>query len=151
MICGSMRSHIIDLILSFLLLGVISYRLQTKPTLQDDIPLQNENQEFFLPDDLSIIHFWAPWSKPSLRQLQLFHRFTKTHPDIQLIAVHSHLENLASVTSLKQEKGWPFSLAQTTEFPERLPYTILITKDQKIVFDKAIYYEQLLEIFERDH
>lgn len=146
-----MKSHIIDVLLSIVLLGFIGYQLQQKPILKDDIPLQNENQEVFTPKDLSIIHFWAPWSKPSIRQIQLFHRFTKTHPDIQLIAAHSNTEQADDIKAIIREKGWLFPFVQTTEFPELLPYTIIIKNDQKIVFDNAIYYEQLLEIFERDH
>lgn len=146
-----MKPHLIDLLLSLLLLGFVGYRIQQEPILQDDIPLQNENQEVFSANDLSIIHFWAPWSKPSLRQIQLFHRFTKTHPDIQLVAVHSDQETLEVIKALKLDKGWYFPFVQTAQFPAQLPYTIIIRDGQRTAFDKAIYYEQLLEIFERDH
>ena len=146
-----MKYHLVDAILSLILLGLIGYQLQKQPTLPDDIPLYTENQEVFSPKRLSIIHFWAPWSKPSLRQLQLFHRFTQTHTDIELIAAHSIEENPSTIQALKRKNGWYFSSVTTPQFPEFLPYTILVINDQKIVYDRSIYYEQLLERFDRDY
>ena len=146
-----MKSHTIDLLLSIFLLGLMSYHLQQEPILQDNIPLQNEKQDLFSPQDLSIIFFWAPWSKPSLRQIQIFHRFTQTHPDIQLVAVHSKEEDSNVIKKLKLEKGWYFPFVQTEEFPDQLPYTIIVRNGKREVFDNSIYYEQLLEVFSKDH
>ena len=146
-----MKSHITDIVLSIVLLGFIGYHLQQKPILRDDIPLQNENQEVFTPKDLSIIHFWAPWSKPSVRQLHLFHRFTQTHPDIQLIAVHSQEESPKKIIDFKIENGWYFPFAQSNILPNQLPQTIIHINEQDLYLDGSIHYERLLEIFERDH
>ena len=145
-----MKAHLTDLFLSLILFGIVAYYLQQEPSLEENIPLQDQNQETFISKDPAIVHFWAPWSKPSLRQLQLFQRFTQTHKDIALIGVHSIEEDPDQIKAVKLENGWYFPFVQAHDFPQ-LPYTIIIKDGKRQVFDNALYYEKLLEIFDKNH
>ena len=145
-----MKHILIDILLALAISIALFFFLQDP---KQDIQIEIFDQELnpIIPSDIAIIHYWAPWSKPSVRQLHLFHRFTQTHPDIQLIAVHSQEESPQKIIDFKIENGWYFPFAQSNILPNQLPQTIIHINEQDLYLDGSIHYERLLEIFERDH
>jgi len=146
-----MKEYWLDILCTtILLIGLFFYVQQEQPSYID-IELYDSENNAIQPKEPALIHFWATWSKPSHRDIQVLQRFSKRHPDIQLIGVHSETELVQDINELKLEMGMYYSLSHSPNFPSSIPLTIILHNGEQQIIRESVQYERLMEIFNREY
>lgn len=126
---------------------------------QDQLPqatiksIDGKNIEFkdiMQLEKITIVSFWATWCAPCKKELDaiadLYEDWTSQY-DVELVAISvDDARAAAKVKPMVAEKGWPFrvfvdsnqSLMRSLHF-QTVPYTVVIDKDQKIVYNHSGY------------
>ena len=143
-----MKTIAVDIAISLLLLlGIIWYIQQDQPS-DVLIELSDYNGASIQLQDPSIILFWATWSKPSQRDLQVLKRFHKKYPNQQVLGVYSNLDSPESVQRLQSSLDIQYPLVTTTVFPEHIPLTIIIKDQQQIILQESLDYQKLISLLD---
>ncbi|MCB0685341.1 MAG: TlpA family protein disulfide reductase [Saprospiraceae bacterium] len=107
-------------------------------------------EEIVNSEKVTIISFWATWCAPCKKELDAIADLYEDWQDqynVELIAVSvDDARAAAKVKPMIAEKGWPYrvfidtnqSLMRSLHF-QTVPYTILVDKNQKIVYTHSGY------------
>lgn len=126
---------------------------------QDQLPqatiksIDGKNVEFkdiIESEKITIISFWATWCAPCKKELDAIadlYEDWQAQYDVELVAISvDDARAAAKVKPMVAEKSWPYrvfvdsnqSLMRSLHF-QTVPYTIVVDKDQKIVYNHSGY------------
>ena len=144
-----MRKYSVDFVITIIIIGLLIFyiRLDDYDAIPVVVDPKGEALNITAP---SLLHFWATWSKPSQRDIQVLQRFHKRHPEINVIGVYSDMETKEGIDTIKLDMGIYYPLATATDFPKSIPLTVIYTGKETHILKESLQYEILMELFDKE-